>query len=72
MAKIIIPQNQIAKAGEMIELIINNTFIIHIKSISDTSTASYNEVFNSDEFNRSRHGFTGINDTLEQLCKILK
>lgn len=70
MATILIPANQTAKANEYITVMIND-IEIHIKSTKDTRTASYDEVFQSSEFNRSIHGFTGINDILSALVIVL-
>lgn len=84
MAKIVIPRNQEAQKGQPIVIKIRTGFENHgqikeqytevhlpCKSVQ-TSTAPYDEVFFSQDFNRNFHGFVGINDDLEKLCAILK
>ena len=71
MIKITIPANQIIKRGEFMTVIINSTYI-YLMAKHDTSSASYDESFYVEDFDRSIHGFAGINDDLSSLCRDLK
>ena len=77
--KITIPANQQAEPGQNISVIIGSGELAYpIQALltndtdSPTSTASYNTVFDSTEFDPYVHGFRGINASLMHLCNSLK
>lgn len=70
MAKITIPANQHCLAGEFIRVHIEGrvtAFDVYLLSSKNTSTALYDEIFDTSEYDRRRHGFAGIQDDLQQL-----
>lgn len=71
MTTITIPANQTVKRGEFMTIIINSTYV-YLMAKHDTSSASYDDVFDVDNFDRNSHGFAGINDDLSSLCYDLR
>ena len=74
MATITIPKNQHVLAREFVLVIITKqgrSVNVYLKSTLLTYTASYDEVFDSADFDVRIHGFLGINTELANLCFII-
>jgi hypothetical protein len=75
MPQITIPKNQHLKEGELMEVIISSRVgdvSVWLKSKTVTSSASYDESWNTRDFSRGVHGFHGINDDLQLLVHLLE
>lgn len=66
MPIITIPKNQYPKKGEFMKVLVNDA-PIYLQATRMTSSASYDEVWNSKDFDPTIHGFGGIIDPLTSL-----
>lgn len=75
MPQIVIPKNQCPKEGEFMEIRVISRVgevSVYLKAKGNTSSASYDESWNTRDFDRCVHGFHGINDDLELLVHLLE
>lgn len=72
MAWIMIPDQQKLKEGDLIMVFIDHNAVYIPNKIGEINTGPIVKSFESQDFNRDLHGYEGINDTLEALCKAFK
>tara|TARA_R110000851_G_scaffold221122_1_gene373905 strand:+ start:628 stop:837 length:210 start_codon:yes stop_codon:yes gene_type:complete len=68
--QIVIPKDQYAEKDEMIYVLLDGVKIGVFCENERTFTASYDTVFNSEDFEPEYHGFVGIMEILKIVCHI--